>query len=144
MANLSEAYETAVRAVVASVSDVMDGEWGERTWERIVVNYESLMHTEENESSTIAFSLARTKDGPLEKAHFRLSNDAKAALERIKEIVHEQNGDYWTTCDLVIERDGAYRFDFSYGEPYRISGNLNDRRFNDYLENYLREKGAGS
>ncbi len=62
MDDLNQAYAETVQAVAASVTDVMDGEWGERDWRRLVVNHESLLHTAEPEASTIAFAVA-TKPG---------------------------------------------------------------------------------
>jgi hypothetical protein len=118
----------------------MDGEWGDRTWERIVVNYETLLHTPEATSSTLAFSVARTPAGAYERVDFRLSDEAEAGLENIAEIAHAQDGTHWTVSDITIERDGTYKFAFSYDLPYRLSGHVHDRRFEDYLERYLAER----
>ncbi len=93
MADLSAAYEETVQAIVASVSDVMDGEWGDRTWERIVVNYETLLHTSEATTSTIAFSIARPANHPPERVDFRLSDEAEAGLERITGHPARRQGD---------------------------------------------------
>lgn len=144
MADLSAAYEETVRAIVASVSDVMDGAWGDRTWERIVVNYETLLHTPESTTSTIAFSIARLADHPPERVDFRLSDEAEAGLERIKDILHDDKGTYWTVCDIAIAPDGQYHFEFGYGDPYRLSGNLHDTRFDGYLARHLAETDGSS
>lgn len=142
MNELEQAYAETAKAIIASVSDVMDGDWDDRVWERIVVNYETLLHTPEATSSAIAFSIARSSAGRLETVDFRPSDEAEGGLENIVEIVHSQSGLYWTTCDVTIERDGTYKFAFSYDPPHRLSGHLDDRRFADYLERYLNEKKA--
>lgn len=142
MNNLEQAFAETTKAIVASVSDVMDGEWGDRVWEQIVVNYETLLHTPEATTSTLAFSVARSSMGVYECVDFRLSDNAEASLENIAEITYAQNGVYWTACNITIEREGEYRFTFSYEHPYRLSGHLDDKRFDDYLELYLMEHKA--
>lgn len=139
MDDLNQAYVETVQAVAGSVTDVMDGEWGERDWRRIVVNHESLLHAEEPEASTIAFAVAAKPGGEPEIVDFRLSRAAKNGLKRIADIMHAQKGQYWTVCDLTIERDGSYRFDFSYDPPYRLGGHTHDTRFDDYLQRYAAE-----
>lgn len=126
-----------VQAVIASVPDVMDGEWGQRDWRQIVVNYETLLHSAEPQTSDISFSVAQDHDGTLEIVDFRLSRTAKSALQELAAVMQAQGGAAWTVCDLVIEADGRYRFDFDYGAPYRLSGQLHDQRFDDYLQRYL-------
>jgi hypothetical protein len=42
---------------------------------------------------------------------------------------------------VMVERDGRYDFQFDYGPPYRLSGNLNDTRYRDYLDRYMAEMG---
>ena len=138
--NLKDICSETVQTVVASVPDVMDGEWGEREWERIVVNYETLLGQPDETTSAIAFSVARAPGGAPEIVDFRLSDEAEANLERLRTAMHGQNGTYWTVCDLTIERDGRYDFAYSYDAPYRLSGNVHDTRFKNYLENYLAQK----
>ncbi|MFC4819283.1 hypothetical protein [Dokdonella ginsengisoli] len=142
MDDLNQAYAETVQAVAGSVTDVMDGEWGERDWRRLVVNHESLLHTAEPEASTIAFAVATKPGGEPEIVDFRISRAAKNGFKRIADIMHAQKGQYWTVCDLTVERDGSYRFDFSYDPPYRLGGHLHDTRFDDYLQRYLAETGA--
>ncbi len=110
------------------------------TWDRIVVNYESLTHTPDETTSTIAFSIVRRTGGQWERVDFRLSDEAQTYLEHIKQDMHVKGGAYWTFCDVAIEHDGRYKFDYSYAPPYRLSGNLLDKRFEGYLERYLSEK----
>jgi hypothetical protein len=141
MDDLNAAYADTVRAVAASVSDVNDGEWGDRDWLRLVVDFESLAHTDEPRTSSISFAIARAPGGPLEKVSFRLSPAAKESFLQIGRIMHGQKGQYWTACLLIVERDGQYDFSFSYSPPYRLGGNLNDTRYRDYLDRYTTETG---
>ncbi|MEP7041731.1 MAG: hypothetical protein ABI843_01635 [Dokdonella sp.] len=139
MDDLNQAYVQTVQAVAASVTDVMDGEWGDREWQRIVVNYESLLHAKEPEASGIAFAVAQAPGGTPELVDFRLSDAAEEGFKRIADIMHAQKGQYWTVVDLTIEHDGSYRFDYSYDTPYRLGGHPHDTRFDDYLQRYLAE-----
>jgi hypothetical protein len=141
MNELISAYADAIRAVAASVHDVYDGEWGDREWERLVVDFESLAHVDEPRTSSISFAIARAPDGPLEKVSFSLSADAEEAFMRINRIMQAQKGNYWSTCQVMVERDGRYDLQFDYGPPYRLSGNLNDTRYRDYLDRYMAEMG---
>ncbi len=137
MDDLNQAYQETVRAVAQSVVNVREGEWGDRDWMRIVVNYESLRHATEAQESVLAFAIARPPGGTPEKVSFRLSPQATAGFHRVDDVMSATKGQHWTVCDLVIDRDGRYAFEFSYDPPYRLGGNLNDTRFKDYLERYL-------
>lgn len=140
MTTRAAAEAETVTAVIASVPNVKDGEWGSRQWRRIVVNYETLLHTAEPERSIIAFAVAEDRAGVLAIADFTLSREARQGFEQISALMHAAKAEHWTTCDLVIEPDGRYRFDFSYDPPYRLGGKLHDTRFDDYLSRYLAEK----
>lgn len=59
-----------VRAVAANVTDVMDGEWGEREWLHLFVDFE--IAAEGDRSSSITFALARLPGRPVEDVSFRL------------------------------------------------------------------------
>ncbi len=141
MDDLNTAYADTVQAVAASLHDVNDGEWGDRDWLRLVVDFESL-HGDAPRTSSISFAIARAPGASLEKVAFRLSPSAKAGFAEIGRIMHAQKGQWWTTSTLVVERDGSYDFQFAYTPPYRLGGNLNDTRYRDYLERYKRETGA--
>lgn len=122
--DLQQAYADTVRGVIDSVPDVMDGEWGDRI-------------------SDISFAVARTPDGPLELVDFRLSRAVKTGFERISALAFDRDGRRFTTCDLVIEADGTYRFDFAHDAPYRLGGHVHDTRFDDYLARHRAETGEG-
>lgn len=138
---LDDAYAQTVRAVAASVTDVYDGDWGEREWLRLVVDYESATETDEPQTSSLSFAIARLPGGPLEKVSFALSPDGEDGFERIRALMHGQKGEYWNTATLVVERDGSYDFQFDYGPPHRLGGNLNDTRYRDYLQRYVEGTG---
>ncbi|KLJ02482.1 hypothetical protein [Luteimonas sp. FCS-9] len=143
MDDLNAAYAQTVREVAASVRDVNDGQWGDRDWLRLVVDFESLAEDGgAPRTSSISFAIARAPDGPLEKVAFRLSPAAKAGFAEIGRIMQAQKGQTWTTSTLVVERDGRYDFQFAYTPPYRLGGQLNDTRYRDYLERYKAETGT--
>ncbi|MEO9337391.1 hypothetical protein ABFT80_08150 [Mesorhizobium sp. SB112] len=127
------------RAVAQCVSNVNDGEWGDREWLRLVVNFEGLWSSKEPVTSSISFAIARNTDGSLEKVSFRLSPDTKAKFASLAETMKGTGGSAWTVSDLVIENDGRYNFQFSYDPPYRLGGNLHDKRFLDYLDRHRAE-----
>lgn len=140
-ADIEACQAEIVRAVVASIADLYDGEWEDRDWLRIVVNYEALWAQPQVRTSSLNFTIARLPGASLEKIGFRLSPVARAGLQRLAALMQAHGGSWWTVCDLVVERDGRFEFAFSYDRPYRIDGNLNDQRFNDYLERYRAETG---
>lgn len=141
MDDLATAYADTVRAVAASVSNVYDDEWGDREWKRLVVDFESLMHTDDPATSSLSFAIARAPGGPLEKVSFDLSQEAEDGFLRVARTMQQQKGQWWTTARLTVDADGRYDFQFDYGPPYRLSGNLNDTRYRDYLDRYVAETG---
>ena len=130
-----------VRAVADSITDLHDGEWENREWLRIVVNHEALWAQSAPRTSSLGFVIARRLGGPLEKLGFRLSPAARHGFQKLAALMQARDGRWWTVCHLVIERDGRFDFAFSHDKPYRIDGELNDRRFADYLEKYRAETG---
>jgi hypothetical protein len=137
------------RAVAESVTDVLDGEWGERRWERIVVNHETLLDRADGQASTMAFAVARGGEGGAhELVDFRLSRAARDGLKRLHAAMAAREGEHWAVCDLTIEADGAYDYRFADESAlHRLgpAGQARDTRFDGYLERYLLElKGAGT
>lgn len=123
------------RAVAGNVSDVMDGEWGDREWVHVFVDFE--LADDGERSSSVTFALARHPGGPLEKIAFRLPQTAKRLFADLAAaMVQDSDGRRWSSARLKIERDGRFIFDFSHDPPYRLGGNLNDTRFNDYLTDW--------
>lgn len=143
---IAELQADVVRAVVASVTDLRDGEWGDREWSQLVVDFETLLDTDDPRTSSVSRVIAVGAPGTvasdgLEVLDFRLSRAAKDALAGLAGAM-AAGGDRWTSARLTVERDGTFAFDFAYGEPYRLSGHPNDTRFNDYLDEYRRRSGG--
>jgi len=134
-----ETQSALVRSVVEDRADLRDGEWGERGWVRLVVDYEAKWNSEAPVTSALSFAVAENPDGSLEKLSFRLSAATKLQFTRLAVQMKEQQGTFWTVCHLVIDRTGRHSFDFSYDPPYRLSGALNDTRFVDYIAQHLAE-----
>lgn len=76
-------------------------------------------------------------------SNFRLSDDAKAALLKLRDANVSESGDKWSTCLLIIDPPGKFKFDFSYDEPKVLNGILDEeyKYYRKYLPHYLKEKG---
>ena len=127
--------ENLVRAVAGSVTDVSDGDWGDRNWVHIFVDFEIAQIGAR--SSSIAFTLAHRPQQSLEKVAFRLTPEAKQLFGTLAESMRQPGANRWSSTQLRIERDGSFAFDFSYDQPWRLGGNLIDKRFENYLELWL-------
>lgn len=56
-----------------------------------------------------------------------------------------QRGERWTTLDLEVDRDGAFRTHFGYGAPKRTLGVHDEEsmgRFENYLDRWTAEHGS--
>ena len=138
-AAVQQAQAAAVRAVAASVSDLREGQWGDRDWLRILVDIEIETEPAKRISAqTSAF--ARQPGQPLEDLDFRLSREAKNALIALRESMRDGRG-AWSTCKLRIDRDGKFAFDFSYEPPRRLGGDLLYSPLEGALQRYLAETG---
>jgi hypothetical protein len=134
-----ENQQRVVREVAASVADIRDGTWGDRDWVRIAIDVE--IDTEGGRRiSSQTSAITRLPDGSLEDIDFRLSAQAKDALVALREAMRDDRG-MWSTCSLQIERDGRFAFDFSYGPPRRLSGDVLYSPLQGHLERYLAETG---
>lgn len=131
----AEMEAAVARAVAANVTDVMDGEWGEREWLHLFVDFE--IAAEGDQSSSITFALARRPGEAAEKVSFRMPQEAKRLLGKLADGMGASPNGRWTCAQLRLERDGRYALSYSYDPPYRLGGNLLDKRFNDYLETWL-------
>lgn len=138
-AAVQQAQNDAVRAVAASVTDLRDDDWGDRDWERILVNIEIETDPARRISAQTS-ALARRPGQPLEDLDFRLSREAKHALVALRETMADERGK-WSTCDLRIDRDGRFAFDFSYDPPRRLGGDLLHSPLEGALQRYLAETG---
>lgn len=141
---VAELQAEVVRAVVASVANGRDGSWGDRQWRMIVVDHETLLHDAEPRTSTIAVAIAvpggaaEGDDDDAEAVDFRLDGAAKEALTALNDAMATQTDGRWTSTVVRVRPDGTFRFDFGYGEPYRLSGHPHDTRYDDVLDQYRR------
>lgn len=131
----AETEAAIVRAVAADVTDVMEGEWGDREWLHLFVDFE--IAAEGDRSSSITFALARLPEQPVEDVSFRLPQEAKRLLGTLADGMGSTPNGRWTCAQLRVERDGRYALNYSYDPPYRLGGNLIDNRFRDYLDTWL-------
>lgn len=124
-----------VRAIVANVHDVMDGEWGDREWLHLFADFE--VDATGERTSAICFALARHGNDPVEKIAFRLPFEARQILAAVANDMAARDGKRWTAARIRVEQDGGYSIDYVYDAPYRLGGTLNDKRYADYLERWL-------
>lgn len=137
---VQQAQATAVREIAASVTTLQDGDWGDREWERLAANVEIATDGGRRISSQTAV-VARHPGQPLEELDFRLSRAAKDALVALREAMQDDKG-AWNSCDVVVERSGKFRFDFSYDPPRRLDGDLLHSPLTGFLDRYRDETGA--
>lgn len=140
-ASISRLQTDIVHAVTGDVSEVLDGEWGDRAWAHILVDFE-LGH--DGASSSISFSLAHLPGRALEKVAFRLSAKTKGLFGNLATAMAGPDGSRWSSVQLKIESDGRFSFDVSYDPPLRLGGTLIDDRFRDYLERWLQSEDGAS
>lgn len=126
--------EDIARVVAGNVTDVMDGEWEDREWVHLFVDIE--IDEDGERSSSISFALTRLPGQPLEKCAFRLASEAKQLFDELAEAMRRPGEDRWSSAQLRIERNGSFAFEFSHDPPWRLGGNLLDKRFEDYLERW--------
>ncbi|MHA6690902.1 hypothetical protein [Devosia sp. A449] len=141
-AEQSETQTAIAASVIADIAKPRDGQWGDRQWRRIVVNFEAQWSAEDLVTSVLSFAVAGGVGVELEKVSVQLSQATEDLFARLAAQMQAQNGVFWTVCDLVVDSSGRFTFDFSYDPPYRLSGNLNDKRFADYVERHRTELNA--
>lgn len=122
-----------VAGVTAGITNVTDGEWGDRAWLHVFVDIEV---AEGGRTSSISFALAQRPGGPVERVAFRLTSDTKRLFAALADDMAGEDG-RWTSARLAVERDGRYAMDYRYDPPFRLGGQLIDRRFEDYTERWL-------
>lgn len=126
-----------IRLIAGNVHDVMEGEWDDREWVRLFVDFE----WQEGQRSSITFALAHRPRQPLEKVSFRLPREAKMKLVELAEAMTPAGQTPWTTARLHIDRDGRFEMETFHVPPRRLGGELIDKRFEDYLERYIAKHG---
>lgn len=128
-----------VAKVTAGVTDVIEGEWGDRIWLHLFVDIEV---GEAARTSSISFTLACRPNGPVERVAFRLTPDAKRLFAALADDMAGMDR-RWTSARLTVEPDGRYAIDYRHDPPFRLGGQLIDRRFEGYAERWL-ASGAGA
>jgi len=128
---IAQAQDALVKAVM-EVPDV--------PWERIVVNWEILDDGGEQHMGWIAFYISRNPDRGLTETNLKnLPAGVRERLLAVRELMTRLHGDRWAGCDLAIDSDGRYEFNFSYDPPKRFNGIIDDEsywRFSRYLDDY--------
>ena len=128
---IAQAQDAVVKALM-EVPDV--------PWERIVVNWEIKDDGGEKHMGTIAFCISRNPEGGLTKTDMKnLPSIVPKRLLALRELMARLQGDRWAGCDLAIDSDGRYEFNFSYDPPKRLNGIIDDEsywRFGRYLDDY--------
>lgn len=124
------------KSVAGDVTDLQDGEWGDRDWVYLAVNHEILAE-EGHRSSTQAKVLAQRPGSALEEHGFRLSMATKANLLALRDAMAAADGRTWTVVDLTMERDGHFTLVFGYDRPTRLSGDLLYSPLSGLLRRYL-------
>lgn len=139
VAQVLEAQQRVVREVVACVTDLQDGSWDAREWERIAIDVEIETNGGRRISAQTSV-IARRPGQPLEDLDFRLSVRAKDALVALRETMRDDRG-AWSTCRFRVDRDGRFEFDFSHEPPRRLGGDLLYSPLQGHLDRYLAEAG---
>jgi hypothetical protein len=139
VAQVLEAQQRVAREVAACVTDLQDGSWDAREWERIAIDVE-IETSGGRRISAQTSVIARRPGQPFEDLDFRLSMRAKDALIALREAMRDDRG-AWSTCRLRMDRDGRFEFDFSYEPPRRLGGDLLYSPLLGHLDRYLDETG---
>lgn len=138
--NIVALQDDVVHSVVADRKDLQDVEWEDREWVHIAVNSELLVE-DGRRSSTQTAVLAHKPGGELEDLDFRLSMATKAKLLALRDAMSANGNAVWTIVDITIERDGVYKFNFGYGPPPRLNGDLLHAPLKGTLERYKTSRG---
>jgi hypothetical protein len=139
-ASISKLQALVVRSVANDITDLHDGAWGDRDWLRIGVNLE--LRDAGAETSTQALVIARHPSCPLETLSFRLGLETVQLFADLAAAMQQPGKPQWTIANLEIDRDGHYSFDFGYGPPPRLSGNLAHQPLKGFLQRYREETGS--
>lgn len=137
LARIQALQADIIHLIVANRHDVMEGEWGDRDWVRLFIDFE----WQEDQRSSITFALAHRPGQPLEKVSFRLPFEAKVKLVELAEAMAPSGQAPWTTAQLHIDRDGRFEMETFHYPPRRLGGELIDKRFEDYLVRYVAKHG---
>lgn len=134
--DITALQDAAVNSITADIVDLQDGGWEDREWIYLAVNHE-MSAEDAQRTSTQAAVLARKPSHELEKLNFRLSPASKLKLVDLRNAMIREGGTPWTILDLSVERDGRYDFQFDYGLPPRLNGDLLHAPLSNLLSQFL-------
>jgi hypothetical protein len=112
-------------------------------WERIVVNYEVQEEDGGLTEDRRGFYIGPDGAGDFLKGQLSFDTNVKGLFRELRAEIQRSEGQGWSTCDLVVDQPGRFRFDFSYDRPKRINGVFDDQsmgRFDRYLDTYKAER----
>jgi len=110
-------------------------------WLRIAVNYEYMETGDQCVDSMVALYLIR-QGQDIEAVDLRLPREVLGELVILRDLLPNPQNQKWSTCDLVVEDTGKYKFNFSYEPPKRLNGILDEEsyeRFGNYADSYKAE-----
>ncbi len=112
-------------------------------WERVVVHFEIIDSPDSKAQNEFTFIVQKDSANKHSVANFVMSDAAKTALLKLRDTNTSESGEKWSTCILVIDPPGKFKFDFSYDEPKVLNGILDEeyKFYRNYLPHYLKEKG---
>lgn len=140
--DLARLQDDVVRAVASDITDLHDEDWSDHQWRRIGVNLE-LMDDGERISTQALVIATRPQEG-LNKYSFRLRPATKQGFVDLARAMARDGKGMWTIANLQIERDGRFAFDFAYGPPPRLTGDLLATPLTGFLDRYRAETGEAT
>jgi hypothetical protein len=130
--DLRQSQDAAVTVIAKSISE---------SWERVVVNYEMAESEDGTEHDMLGFYIVSDQAGRHAKKPLDLTPEIQEAFSDLNAASLSTNKQNWGTCDLTLDSNGKYTFDFSFDPPKRINGILDEAsyyRFGKYLDEYSR------
>jgi hypothetical protein len=125
--------------IVQAVAGLVPG-----PWLRIVVDFELLWDEDGADYNSIAFAVVDGTDGDVERRSISLDRESIRLFRELGNAMAQDNG-FWGSCRLQLEKNGHYRFWYSYEPPKRINGVFDEdfTYLNDYLTHYRAEMATG-
>ncbi len=114
-------------------------------WDRIFVNYEMELTDDGRLVDYVLFYIRTGAGGELEKISVRGGSDEIDDAYIALADAMTRDGEPWKSCDLTLDADGRFGFQFFHDAHRRLDGVLDYAsygRFRDYLERYRAERAA--
>lgn len=104
-------------------------------WKEVVLSFEADGAIGAETTNWVLFAVCM--DGQqLEKRPLFLEFDDEELLLELRTLYSDDGGN-WSTTEIHLQSDGRVNFDFDYGLPKRLNGDLAAmRKFENYLDNY--------